>query len=260
MSNRQKVKKQLVTSPEQKRRGHCHIYTCTTSHVLPHCQQALNQLNRMGYHTITKAATFDMGIDVLREGAVQDALDRGAEHVMFIDPTMQFHPQAVDKMLADDHDVLSGVWPDRNHRPQVSFVDKEEGEEFMQNPHMKARALFVACGFMLVKRGVFEAIKKTLSVGEAKNAMGQTVTPWFMPECVPHDEGFSQRLTGDQAFCARVRGAGFEIIVDADIDVINWDLYPFTHANLRREQRDRIKSERMGGETKEISGDEAQAS
>jgi hypothetical protein len=135
-------------------------------------------------------------------------------HLMWIDSDIIFTPAQFQHLIDRDCDIISGLymlegvgefaavreWDKEYFRTHGSF-------QFMKPQEISGQAnpievAYAGMGFMLVKRGVFEAL----------------TYPWFRP--------IEQRIGNmvdvspeDSSFCLRVREKGFKIFVDPAVIV-----------------------------------------
>lgn len=77
-------------------------------------------------------------------------------HVMWIDADIEWQPENVLVLLAEDKDIIGGPYPCKNLplKPSSAVSPIEGGEE----TDTLIETYYIATGFMLVKRGVCEAM------------------------------------------------------------------------------------------------------
>jgi hypothetical protein len=135
-------------------------------------------------------------------------------HLMWIDSDVIFKPEQLQQLLDYDRDIVSGIYMMGNGIHFATVEDwsedyfKTHGSfEFWTEKHIEGRkglteVDYTGLGFMLVKHGVFEAIKY----------------PWFRP--IFYDIGKAHDFCSeDVAFCKLARQAGYKIFVDPTIRV-----------------------------------------
>jgi len=156
---------------------------------------------------LLKHATFEYDIIVKescvihwnREHICKEAVERGYSHVLFIDSDMFFEPDAVERLLKRDKDII-GVQVNLRQSPPVSTVKTEDEGQIIKQlyPDGLLKCAGVGTGFMLIKTSVFKNLSH----------------PWFFWEA--DNEG--NVLTGEDIFfCRKARKAGFEIWCDTTI-------------------------------------------
>lgn len=142
-----------------------------------------------------------------RNRLVQQALQIGADYIMWFDADMKIPPDAMDKMLKhmeEGHDIVTGLYFRRQpHYNAVLFKDLHETEDgkcahtdFDDYPK---DSLFEVggCGFgcVMTRASIFEDI--VLQEGN-----------WFEPK---YNGG------EDIAFCIRAKNCGYKIMCDSSI-------------------------------------------
>jgi hypothetical protein len=136
------------------------------------------------------------------------------DRIMWIDSDMIFKPQDFVKLLSHDVDIVSGLC---KRDPKSYAVTKMVDKPFAQIPGLvdsdiTSDKLFevkaVGAAFLLVKRGVFETIKR----------------PWFLTTTVAHSSGAVDMVSEDVYFSIRAREAGFKIWVDPTVKITHLKL------------------------------------
>ena len=131
-----------------------------------------------------------------RTNIVREAIKNGSTHLLFIDSDMVFEPEAVEKIIQYDKDIV-GVSYNMRKLPLTSTIKihDENGVQSFTPTKDLFECYAVATGFMLIKMSVFEKIK----------------TPWFAFE---FDENGDMKVGSDVWFCKQAREAGFKIWCD----------------------------------------------
>ena len=134
-------------------------------------------------------------------------LAEGFAELLWLDPAVVFDPGDVDRLRALNLPFACGIYPWPGRRGLV--CEFPPGTEAVRFGTGGGRVPVVSCGlgFALIRREVFEAI-----VQEAPP--GTTATYFAIPNA---EAGFAGRAAEDVAFCARVRGCGFEVVADTSI-------------------------------------------
>jgi len=121
-----------------------------------------------------------------RNQMIEQAKREGCSHLLFVDTDVIFGPDAINKVIAADKDVVGGRYNKRTF-PIVSTVPQDI-KELAQVP-------FVPTGFLLINMEVFEKIP----------------SPWF---------GFDEETdSDDHYFCKKAIDAGYAIWCDPTIQI-----------------------------------------
>ena len=134
------------------------------------------------------------------------------DRLVWIDSDISWEVSALEKLLSNDLDIVSGVMPvDREGRVGMTRFDEKGIPNIMRwTDLMFEDDLFqvggVSFGFLAVKSGVFEKMPR----------------PWFKIREVPvkgYDEDFLVNLSEDYSWCVSAQESGFEIWVDKNVSV-----------------------------------------
>ncbi len=163
-----------------------------------------------------------MGLPQARNKITRTALDAGAEWVFWVDADMGFDPDTLDRLMASadpvDRPIVGGLafaqlyeTGDMFHPGSVvlptlytyvpSIAAFERWSDWPRDEIVKVDATGAAC--LLVHRSVFEKI-----------ADDDDSDCWFTPIPNPNAPG---HFGEDMSFCLRVKGNGFEIVVDTAV-------------------------------------------
>jgi GT2 family glycosyltransferase len=136
-----------------------------------------------------------------RNQTVEKAKEIGASHIMFIDGDMLFTPDAVEKLIAHDKDIIAANYHQRDKEPPQSTVFMYQDKKLVIYDESKTE-LFecatVGSGFMLIKMSVFDRLQQ----------------PYFDTDYVD-----GQFETEDVVFCKKSLMAGVKIYCDPTIEV-----------------------------------------
>lgn len=130
-----------------------------------------------------------------RNKMVDEFLKLDAKYLFMVDTDMVFEPQDLRVLIEHDAPVVSGACIN-NFNQLDAFLETPAGiQQIMADPlpDSPREVDFVGSGFMLVKKEVFEKI------GDQ----------WF-----DHIVYGGRRLSEDYSFCAKVKEAGFPILLD----------------------------------------------
>jgi GT2 family glycosyltransferase len=125
------------------------------------------------------------------------------DYIMWIDSDMIFKPEDVEKLISHNVDIVSGLC---KRDPYTFAFSKLEDKPFSQImgqteadiPDKLFEVKAVGAAFLLVKRGVFESIKR----------------PWFSTTLVENDF-----VGEDVYFCIKAREAGYKIWIDPSVKI-----------------------------------------
>jgi len=116
-------------------------------------------------------------ISLSRTYLVSKALELGASHILFVDSDMVFPDDALDRLVAHGLDIVGSIYPYR--RPPCEMVGKPlQVTDDGMYPDLTEME-FVGCGFLLIKRQVFENISKPWFF-ETYNYPGQKASGQFI--------------------------------------------------------------------------------
>jgi hypothetical protein len=133
----------------------------------------------------------------LRQAMVSGALSNGATHVLMIDSDMRFPPDALERLLTHNVDLVGANYVARGGQSNTaryadgSYVPSKD-RTGLEPVHV------VGCGVVLISAAVFRALDP----------------PWFP---TPWDEESAQHVSEDVYFCARAAKAGYQAYVDHDL-------------------------------------------
>ena len=102
--------------------------------------------------------------------------------------------------------VVGGIYPKRALNAGAAMrVMPDVSGEFTIGTDTLIDCEFVGTGFIAIPRRVLMAVAETLP------ALKGDIKGFFMPEAIPDPNGVLEYPTDDQAFCWRVRQAGFHV-------------------------------------------------
>jgi hypothetical protein len=152
----------------------------------------------------------------LRKGVDQKPFNGNLDytHLMWIDSDMVFTTDHFQALLKHEKDIVSGIYKmeDNEHFTvienwNVEYLKQHGTFQFLTNSDMQNKtglfnAVYTGFGFMLIKRGVFEALKY----------------PWFEPLFFQFDN-IIEFCSEDVSFCKKAKDKGFDIWVDPAIRI-----------------------------------------
>jgi hypothetical protein len=200
------------------------ILVPVSNSIEPAVDESLRKLESMGY-TVWRRYGWS-AIDQGRCAMAQEALDKGFEHLFWIDADVAFWPYDVEKVIKSGLPFVSAPysvkgWPALT----TEFIDKkvvlgEKGGLY--------EVVYAATGFMYTHRSVYDAIVKNENMTKVKIWGGQyQVYPYFYPLLL-NDEYIGE----DFAFCHRIRSAGIKLYCDTRIKLAHIGKYSYSFGFL----------------------------
>lgn len=137
-----------------------------------------------------------------------------ATDLFWIDDDVGWQPEAVQRMLEADADVIAGVYPKKQET--VAFpceLDIENGGLVWQGPLLRAK--MVPTGFLRIRRHVMEKLAAVSPRYRGQMPTGEQEHIEFFTTGIDPDDG--EWCGEDVAFCRRWRKMGGEVWIDPDI-------------------------------------------
>jgi len=132
-----------------------------------------------------------------RTWLVNEAIKRGATHILFVDSDMILPDDSLDKLLAHDKDIVGAEYNKREFPLKGVYEPLEE-----KKTDALYKAKHVGTGLLLIKLDVFYDLKG----------------PWFN---FGRDSQGALALGEDVWFCNTARDAGFDVWIDPTIKVLH---------------------------------------
>lgn len=145
-----------------------------------------------------------MPFDHARNVAVEQAINHGFNHLMFLDDDVLPPPDVYYRLVAHSADIISGLY----HRRQnpiypVAMIKTETGYGWISEYNRGVINVdLVGAGCLLIHRLVLEKMKK----------------PWFEWLIDREDIKEGERFSEDFAFCAKAQKLGYQILLDTSIE------------------------------------------
>lgn len=162
--------------------------------------------------THTHTSLISLGRSIMLSQAVQDVSDW--THLMWIDADIEWEPEHVMMLLAEDKDIIGGNYPCKSYPIKRTSSNKpvKDGEE----TNSLIETYYVATGFMLIKRHVCETMMKHYEEElkfkyPTRKHRNRKFVDLFAP--IIEKENDDLYLTEDYAFCKRARDLGFKTYV-----------------------------------------------
>jgi hypothetical protein len=192
----------------------CVILVPYTGSIVPGCEEALRDLERMGYpvRRVGGYAAIDQG----RNQMATDALAEGFEETIWIDSDVVFKANDVNLIRSHHAPVVCGIYPQKGKRALASHVMPSSQKITFGKEGDLSEILYAATGFLHVRRVVYQRLQDQLKLPVCNERFGRPTIPFFAPMLYGIDEG-TWYLAEDYAFSQRVRDCGFKILADTRI-------------------------------------------
>jgi hypothetical protein len=177
--------------------GDCPIFFAQSLAEMMMCAQVLRSRSEASGVDIKIFIRQSSNIPNNREALVDQAMEWGATHILFIDDDMVFNPNLLEMLLSRRLPYIACNYPKRQEPFEFTATKANRSGHITTGEASLAmeEAWYTGFGFCLIERQVFEKIPK----------------PWFLPY---FDAVQQQISTEDNPFCERVREAGFKVLVD----------------------------------------------
>lgn len=160
-------------------------------------------------------------LPIVRNKLVKAFLTEEFTDLLFIDSDVGFEPDAIEKILSHDVDVVAGAVPyrvDGGEFPVIMFA--EDGKPVVKDGLIKAKMASTA--FMRIRKTVFgkilEAFGEKLVVVEMDQSDKETDR--YLAVFDTQQVG-SQWWGEDKRFCEMVRSLAIDVWIDPDIDFVH---------------------------------------
>lgn len=184
------------------------VAVCVPARDMVHTGFMLDLVHAVAQHAttsrdqiLTKVSRGTLLVDQ-RNTLVEESLEDGATHVLWVDSDMRFPSDLIKRLLERDVDIVAANCSRR--RPPAAFIALKVDEDGPRNvqtlPDSTGLEEVTAIGFgvMMVKREVFEKMPK----------------PWHQLVWNTRDERF---VGEDAAWCFAAQDLGFKVHIDHDI-------------------------------------------
>lgn len=194
----------------------CAVLVPVASVIEPETADCLGALIAAGYpvRTLRGCAQVDFARAVLATAAVDDGFDE----VLWIDSDVTFALADVERLRGHGVPLSCGVYP-RKGAPAFACTFLGEGAVAFGAAGGLTEVRYVGMGFMHVRRPVFEAMERQLSLPRCHGSYDPTkpIVPYCLPMVVEAGEGRREYLSEDASFCYRARQVGVPVMADTTI-------------------------------------------
>jgi len=166
----------------------------------------------------------ESNVNRARNSCAAKFLAGDATHLMFVDADIQFRAEDIVKLIAHDKDIVGGIYPQKILPPKMVVNTLKNGKR--EGDLVEVGTL--GTGFMLIKRGVFEAM-----IEEGATPYGDDIgltdvenkNQYDFFNCTIDTQG--RYLTEDWSFCRQWRELGGTIWADTSIALVHVGYYRF---------------------------------
>ena len=165
---------------------------------------------------------------LIAKGMVARPGNKEATHLMFIDADVGFNVQDIYRLIADDKDIVAGLYPKKSY--PVEFVYNRLPEDPPIDENGMVRVKHAGTGFMLMKREVISRMFTQYPQLKYRNELN--IDNKFEPFLFGlFDTGIKEGsyLSEDYMFCDRWRDIGGDIWVDTRVKLSHSGYHTFTH-------------------------------
>ena len=157
------------------------------------------------FETLPNCSLISLGRSMMLTRALQD---KDWTHLMWIDADLRFRPEYIHSMVLDDKDIVGGFYPKKGLPIDFASSPAPGGED---TDHL-FETIYVATGFMMVKRAVVEKMVEHYREELAFTYQGlDDAVHLFHP--IIDKENNNLFLTEDFAFCLQSeRAMGFKLL------------------------------------------------
>ena len=126
-------------------------------------------------------------------------------HILWVDSDLRFQPHFIHSMILDDKDIVGGFYPKKSLPIDFASSPEPGGEE----TDYLFETIYVATGFMLIKRNVIETMLDHYREELEFYYQGASdYVDLFGP--IINKDNDNLYLTEDYAFCYRAKKLGFK--------------------------------------------------
>ena len=195
--------------------------------------------------TLPNCSLISLGRSIMLNRALTN--DPNWTHILWIDADLRFKPEYIHSMVIDDKDIIGGFYPKKGLPIDFASSPAPGGED----TENLFETIYVATGFMLVKRAVIEKMVEHYRE-ELKFFYQGTDGAVHLFHPIIDRESEDLFLTEDYAFCKRARELGFRCYMSKrfelpHIGVMEYSAEAEASFLSDYEKRGRIKILKEGG-------------
>ena len=172
--------------------------------------------------TLPNCSLISLGRDMMLSRALQDP---DWTHLLWIDADLRFKPQYIHSMILDDKDIVGGFYPKKGLPIDYASSPAPDGEitEYL------FETIYVATGFMMVKRTVIENMWNVFKEDLEFTYQGNTHVDLFAP--IIDQETGKLYLTEDFSFCHRARSLGYKCYMSKRFELPHLGMFEYSLDN-----------------------------
>ena len=188
-------------------------------------------MNQCRQHGITLASmvTHSGFVSRARNAAAAKVIhDPTYTHLLTIDADMGWPAEAITRLLAFDKDIVGCTYPRRALMPTPQFIGGIEEGSVVENGF--CRAIYVGCGFTLIKRRTLTHMAERFPERMHKDdTIAYPVWDLF-PSGLDTSTGTA--ITDDVGFCRLAHSAGLEVWADVACELTHTGPHTFRYGAL----------------------------
>lgn len=185
------------------------VAICVPARDMVHTSFAFDLVAAVGWHArstddniMTKVSQGTLLVDQ-RNQLVEEALEEGATHILWIDSDMRFPKEVIQHLLDRDLDIVAANCSRRRHPASFIAIQQDElgavyNVQTEEDSTGVEEVLAVGFGVMMVKADVYRTLPK----------------PWHRLIWNTRDEKF---VGEDMAWCFLAKDHGFTVHIDHDL-------------------------------------------
>jgi hypothetical protein len=212
----------------------CVIITPVAQSIEPACESGLRELEQRGY-TVWRVRGYS-AIDLARNRLASDALAQGFAEIFWIDADIGFKPEAVERIRSHGLPICCGIYVKKGQRELAMHALPGATELAFGVKGSITEVQYAGCGFMHVRREVFESIRSQLDLPMCNAQFAAPLIPYFQPLIIETVAG-SWYLAEDFSFCERARRCGYHIMADTTIRLFHYGNYGYSWEEAGIEQK-----------------------
>lgn len=205
-------------------RSRCTVLVPYHHHIEPACERSLRGLESLGYRV--ERAGGGAAIDRARSELATRTLAQDVDEILWIDADVSFEPEAVDKLRSHGLPLVGGLYARKGQQGFTSVFAPGTTELTIGEAGGLVEARYVATGFLLTHRRVYEDIARVFDLPVC-NALDAPCVPYFLSMVIKDPERGFWYLSEDWSFCERARRAGYTPMLDMSIRLWHFGSYPY---------------------------------
>ena len=172
-------------------------------------------LDALGFNITLCVEAGNCHVDDARNSLVRQFIETECTDFVFIDADVGFQCEHLYKLLTVDRDIVAGVYPKKDDNEDFPVMPIP-GQPLQADEDGLVEVLGVPTGFLRIRRKVLDDLYRNAQhfSGSVGGSMEGTTYGVIFERGI--FEG--RRMSGDYAFCAKAREAGYRIFVDPEME------------------------------------------